>query len=655
MDQSSEKFQIGKNLLKWFLISLGVASAIFLSIFAAFKLVPEKEVGISVPGAQWVVIGDNEPFTGYQTKDDPSKVDNGANPQGQNTTINNGDRISIRDVGTELFPAGTASTTVTKVNSLHTFRKRSGENLMLRTFSTFVEWYDENQDSWEVLKDGYTSDQVFGFADYNINTDLTSKLYFGNGVESFSIWSGAHTNINGALSGGEGTITVDDTTDGFTDTGTLIFCGTEVTYTGRTPTTFTGASGTPACDDNEGLAQAVDDTLTANPRGNIYMVASNRLFISGVSSTAQAVFFSKYGDADEFTTTTLVTDGTAEDSGIFNLAEGGGAVTAMAQDENAIYFFKRTIIYRATLTDGLYTLTALKSFDGGKSQTTGAINQKSTFSGGNGIFFITPDNQIMNLTRVEAVDFPQIIPISDPIKPTISAARFASSTGIFFKDKAYFAAKTDINSTINDVVFVYNFRRQAWDSPIVGWNAEDWVIYDDTAGDDLYFGDSTTANTYIITTVPLDDIHGVSANWRSKQFDFGLPQSLKEIENVFIEGYIANNTSLTISLLLDDNGFTQILTTDLAGTETDYLFDSPSYNVFGFNVFGTERFGSNEDESGKKKFRVYLKKNLRRTPFYNAQLEFASDGENTQWEVLRFGFLTREHSQPEKRGLFREF
>jgi hypothetical protein len=155
----------------------------------------------------------------------------------------------------------------------------------------------------------------------------------------------------------------------------------------------------------------------------------------------------------------VVTASTAQSPGVFNLGEGGGAVTAMVEDENSIYIFKRNIIYKATLSDSLYTLSTLKSFDG-KSRTTGAINQKSTFAGGNGIFFITPDNQIMNLTRVAYVDYPQIVPISDPIKPTVANAIFTSSTAIFWKDKAYIAAKTNSNSTQNDVVFVYNFRVQ---------------------------------------------------------------------------------------------------------------------------------------------------------------------------------------------------
>jgi len=601
-------------------------------------------------GSQWQMY---DTFTGYETKNDPSKINDGGNAQGQNTIINNGDRISIRDFGLELLPStGTASTSAQGITSMHTFRKRSGENILMRFSGTTMEYFDEYSDVWETIKSGYATSSEFGFADYNINTDLVSYVYYGNGLDPFTRWSGAHTNLTSALTGGEATISVLDTTNGFTTTGSLVICGSTVTYTGKTATTFTGASGTPACANSRGVSQAVLET-SSNPRGNIYLIANNRLFISGTTSSPQAVFFSTYGDATAFSST-LVTASTAASPGIFNLGEGGGPVTAMVLDENSIYIFKRSIIYKATLTDDLYSLTPLKSFDG-KSRTTGAINQKSTFAGGNGIFFITPDNQIMNLSRIEGIDYPQLVPISDSIKPTIDNAIFTSSTGIFFKDHAYISAKTDSDSNNNDVVFLYNFRTQGCESPIIGWNVSDAAIYSSGEFEYLYLGSQINPNVFKMSSTPLDDIYGVKASWRSKAYTFGLPQSQKEISNVFLEGYIADNTSLTVSLLLDDNGFTQTYSATIEGTETGIRFDAPSYNVFGLSVFGTERFGSNDDFSGKRKFRVYLNKNVRKIPFYSAQIEFGSDGENQQWEILRYGFLTREADEPEKRSIYRLF
>ena len=640
--------------LKHFLIGIGIVASAAIAAALLFPTITKGDelLGSGLPGAKWFVI---DKFDGYQTKADGTKVSDGANPQGQNTIINDGDRLSIRDFGYDLFPAGTASTTVNPVLSLYTFKKRDGTNILLRNDGSMLRWFDQTTSTWEILETGFTPGKEFGFADFNINTDLQSYVYFGNSEESSRRWNGAVTNINGAVTGGDGLVVVDSTTGFDNAPGYIIYCGQRQVYLTKTATQFNLDSGSNSvtCSDNEGVAQAPTSTSDV-PRGNLFMVANNRLFVSGVTSTPQAIYFSGYGNASNFgvTTSTIVTDGTAESAGVFNLAEGGGRVVGMTQDENALYFFKQSIVYRATLTDALYTLTALKSFDG-TSQSTGAVSSKSIFAGGNGIFFITPDNQIMNITRVENFDSPQIVPISDPIKPTTNAAVFTSSTGIFWRDKAYIAAKTNSDSTVNDVIFVYNFRKQAWESPVTGWNVWTWAIYDDGDGKDLYFGHARTADSYVVSAIPLDDIFGVTANWRSKQFDFGLPYGQKEIENVFLEGYIADNTTLSISLLLDEDGYTQTYTTNFKGTETGFLFNSPVFNLFGLTQFGTQRFGTNDDASGKKKFRVYLNKNFKRAPFYNAQIEFASDGENYQWEITRFGMEVREHDQPLNKNLFR--
>jgi len=613
----------------------------------------EPDLGASMDDGSWITVSR---FDGYQTKADANKVTDGANPQGQNTIINDGDRITIRNFGYEIF--GTATTTASPIKSLHTFRKRSGENIMIRTYDTNIEYFEEDNDTWEVVSSTYTSGKSFGFADFNINTDAISYTYFGNGFDNFSRWTGAHTITNGAVALNDSEIVVDDTTDGFSSSGILVVCGTELAYGSKTASQFNlSASSTVACADDKGVTQAITSFPTY-PKGNTYLVANNRLFVSGVSSTPQAVFFSKYGDADVWLTT-LVADGTADAAGVFNLTEGGGPVRAMVQDEGSIYFFKRSMVYKATLTDALYTLLPLKPFDA-KSQTTGAMIQGSTFTGGNGVYFITPDRQIMNLTRVEDVDYPQIVAISDIVKPTVNEGVFDEASGIFWQGRAYISFKSNDKATFNNTVFAHNFRRSVetgrstWESPIVGWNASTWTIYDDGTSEELYYGSSVDANIFKVTDETVDNELGITANWRSKQFDFGLPHSLKEIDNVYVEGFISPNTTLSIKLFLDENGFTQTYSTDFVGTETTYLFDAEPENVFGFHPFGFQRFGSS-DQPEKDKFRIYLNKDFRRIPFYTAQIEFASDDIGQDWEITTFGFHVAPDSQPERRSLYREF
>ena len=619
----------------------------------------EQPLGANYSDGQWFVVSD---FSGgYQTKYDPEKIQDGANPQGQNTTSNDGDRISIRNLGYELFPAGTASSSTQAITTLHTFHKRSGENVLIRTYGSVIEYFEEGNGEWTTLMTGLTPNRKFGFADFNVNPDLHSFVYFGNGVDNFLRWDGAHTLLTQTAEVGTTTIWVEDTSDfmmGEEVDQRIIMCGVVYTYDSddTTQTSFKLLNAvTKECAAGKGVAQAVQSFSTStHPVGNIYLAANNRLFIAGIASTTQAVYFSRYGDPTDFVGADLVTDSTADAPGIFNLGEGGGAVTGLALEENSIYIFKRNIIYKATLSDSFYTLDPLKPFDG-RSQTLGLAYRGGVFAGNNGLFFVTPDKQILYLTRVAQIDYPQIVPISDIIKPTLEEADFSDITGVVFRNKAYFSFKDDTQPAFNNVVFVWDIVNKKWDSPIVGWNAADWAIYDDGDGEELYFGSANSPNVYKVTDTPQDDVYAVTANWRSKQFTFGYPQFLKQITDVYVEGYINDNTSLTISLLLDEDGYTQIYSTTLSGTESDYIYNSTEYNSFGLTAFGTKRFGSNEDYGGKKKFRVYLTKNFRPVSFYNAQIEFASDGENQQWEITSFGFKWRLDTQRRKTKLLRSF
>ena len=119
--------------------------------------------------------------------------------------------------------------------------------------------YDSDNAVWEVLEDNLFESKTWTFAPFNESWD--ERIYMCNGYDDILKWNGATTLINGALSGAETTITVDDT-DSFTESGTLVLEGTKVTYTGRTGTTFTGCSGTPAASDNVMIMQAITNTAT---------------------------------------------------------------------------------------------------------------------------------------------------------------------------------------------------------------------------------------------------------------------------------------------------------------------------------------------------------------------------------------------------------
>ena len=183
-------------------------------------------------------------FKGLETINDPSKIEDGATPGGQNTTPNEGDRISIRPLGYEYFggtPLTTAEVGDGLVASMHTFRKRNGENILMRVLSTstlggFIQFYSFLNDRWQTIVSNLF-DVPMGFADFNINTDLSSYVYFCNGYQPLSRWNGAHSIFESASNTGTfiGTFTAYASTDDIgTDFGYV--AGDVVTVTGGTAT-----------------------------------------------------------------------------------------------------------------------------------------------------------------------------------------------------------------------------------------------------------------------------------------------------------------------------------------------------------------------------------------------------------------------------------
>ena len=619
--------------------------------------------------AKWVMI---DKFAGYQTKADPQKIDPGANPVGQNTFINDGDRISVRDFGYTIFPAtATESTTGTPMTSLHTFRKRDGTNIIIGSYDDKLEYYSNDVGQWEILKTGFTSGKTFGFADQNTNTDQTAYVYFGNAVENYQRWTGNVAVLSQAVAVGDVTLQTNTDITSFPSTGTLILCNNTTTYSAKTlvaPFTFTIPSSTFTCGLSHGIAQIPQEFASA-PKGNILMVMNTRMFVAGVASSTQTLFYSKIADATDFTytahaaTTTsgvpYVVDRLATDGGVINMPEGGGGIVGISQDQGVVYAFKRSIVKSVTFSqDGndLPTILPLKPFDD-KSQTVGAVSSRSIFAGQNGIFFITPNNEIMYLSMLSNISYPQVVPISDIIKPTANALDFSTARGVFWKNKAYFAVKQNTDSIQNDTILVYNEQRKAWESPIIGINVGEWTIANFNNVENLYFGSAFGPNVYQTNQTPLDNGLAITANWRSREETFGTPYALKSMDNFYVEGYITENTTLSISLLFDENGFTQTYTTNFTGSELNdkYLFNKDVFNVFGLNAFGFERFGSNGPILAKKKFRIYLGGNLRRIPFYSAQVEFASTDENAQWEILQYAFHVMPETQEMRTNLIRNW
>ena len=101
-------------------------------------------------------------------------------------------------------------------------------------------------------------------------------------------WTGSITHLTSDVAIGTTTISVSDAYTDFTASSTISICGNDATITGRATTTdplvdkmTLSTSTTFTCDSGQEVIERVQEYPSA-PRGNIYIVFDNRIFISGI-------------------------------------------------------------------------------------------------------------------------------------------------------------------------------------------------------------------------------------------------------------------------------------------------------------------------------------------------------------------------------------
>ena len=161
------------------------------------------------------------------------------------------DLLNVRVIGSHFRGAngyelaGSRNSIAGEITSKETYTREDEKQIMVRIrddgATGVMEWFDAVNLRWYTLLTGLTTGEVMGFAEFNTST--ANQFIFCNGIENISVWTGATTRLSEAISGSPTSINVVDTTD-FPSSGTIIYNGTEVTYTSKTTGTFVKSSGT---------------------------------------------------------------------------------------------------------------------------------------------------------------------------------------------------------------------------------------------------------------------------------------------------------------------------------------------------------------------------------------------------------------------------
>ncbi len=138
---------------------------------------------------------------------DGTKAPVGSARKMKNMLISDRGGISKRP-GTKLL--GTYSSDVTGVRGLANYKKPYGSSeVLIKGFGTKTEYYNPDYGDWTTLESGFTSGQEWGITSHFDSSDNEGYAYMCNRTEPYRRWAGTYTQLNGALAGGETTVTVD--------------------------------------------------------------------------------------------------------------------------------------------------------------------------------------------------------------------------------------------------------------------------------------------------------------------------------------------------------------------------------------------------------------------------------------------------------------
>lgn len=570
---------------------------------------------------------------GLATKREPNLIDDSQSPDLQNVVFDGAGSFQPR-YGSELF--GVSASIAGHIGTTWVTQNMNDIEYPLRSVNTsasqYIEYYNPWTASWELLDAGYTKNLNFGHCNYNYYT------YFVNQKEYQRRWNGVAWGISTYADSSYSAIDLSISAAsalGFLSAGSVVVDGEEVYYSSYNGTRLSGITFANAHNGSVAIAQLPTSALeapapdggwisasSALPRGSMMLEMDAQIFVAGASGVSgNRVYYSVVDEPTNYTVSATPGGG-----GIAKYPETIGSITGISDFDEALTVFKKDTIRKLKFVetnDGTAgSLEIVSRNDVVTSPKVGSITHRSIAKTEGDVMYVTPAGWIKSVNKVSTnVNSTEL---SLPIRPTVEGLDMTSAASVYFAGKTYVACATSA-SAFNNVVLVWDTDYKAW-SRFVGWNVSDWFIY----GNTLYFGASNENATYKALTGFADNGLGYDSYWKSKDMDFGEPSEQKRLNQVYIEGYIAENATIGVSAYYD--GTNSYVAKSIEGTG-DYVSNDEDINLIGGTTWGIGLFGSGTDAGSVtlRKFRWWGRYSP--TPFYTLQLKIGSSQPGYAWKV----------------------
>lgn len=516
--------------------------------------------------------------------------------------------------------------------------------------------------NWVTLKSSLTNVRL-SYTSYWDNTALVKNVLWVDGSSNIFAWNGAVTTFASATATA---VTKQDATktwaqEGFSTTGSIVIGGVTATYSGGSASqTLTGVS----VDFSATLAAAIvhQDVVTTALSGMTAILSTfaptvigcgrrNQVYVG--SSTSNVLYISKvnsYSDYSFTAPTRVVGEGA-----LIPLDSTPTAFMPLEvrTDTNAydMYISEGTDtwgVIRATLSSDL-TKETLEHIRMSVAPLQAAKSGRLMSKMKNHIVFVGNDNVAQFLGYLSYQNIPELVDFSFPIIDDMNAYDLTDGSVFYHKNYIYIAIPK------SGLVRIYNMTDQTkqttssirgiedvdadqpwfWEAPITYPISGFYVV-----NGQVYGHSYTTSESYQLFTGGQFNGQQIDAN-ATFTYGSGADRTQSKVSSeLWIEGYIKQNTTLSATVTGDLGGFMTSQTVTVAGNDTAIVSFGAGGHALGKNNLGSQPLGGAATSTSTLPAWFHVAKTYSPVPSYLEQISFVTKGLDLQWELICFGTNT---------------
>lgn len=511
--------------------------------------------------------------------------------------------------------------------------------------------------NWVNLKTGLTNVRL-SYTSYADTTALVNLVTWVDGSNNVFQWNGAVTTLSSATAT---TVTKQGTNtwaqEGFSTTGSIVINGVPATYSGgANTTTLTGVSVDFSA---YTLASIIHQQVVTTSLGAMTGISAtygptvigcgqkNQLYLG--ASNSSSVYISKVNDFTNYSYTTPVR---VAGEG-FLLQLDAPATKFVAQEsrtdmlETDMYISQGknnwSVIEMSVSSD--LTKEIIKNRRLKVAPLLGAKAERLVAKMKNQIIFAANDNTL-NFFGYQSYQYvPAIVDFSFPIIDDMNSYDLTDASIFYHKNYVYIAIPKE------GLIRIYNMTDQTgqytsyaraeedvtkqpwyWEAPVTFPISGFYVV-----NGELYGHNYTTSESYKLFTSGSFNGRDIEAIASFSYDDKGDRTQSKGCNEIWIEGYIKQNTKLNATISGDIDSFVTAQTVVVDGSDRTIVAYGNGAGSLGKVSLGQQSLGGTTTTNLTLPAWFHVAKTFIQIPFYLESVTFYSKGIDFSWELLTFG------------------